>query len=379
MTSLRTTSAILVFLLALLPAAPSWAQAGGPVTLAAVGDVLLGGSAAGVLAQRGFDHSFAATREHLQAADLAVGNLEAPLTVSEEEWLDKTFRFKVPPASSAALRRAGFDVLTLANNHLGDFGPSGVLETLATLDREGIARAGAGANLAEARRPAVLEVRGEKIAFLAYSNTFPTEFYAGPGRPGTAPGYARYVRTDVRAARRIADYVVVSFHWGGERETVPKDYQRELAHLAIDSGAQVVLGHHPHVLQGVEAYRGGIIFYSLGNFAFGSFSRTAHTSALARIILRDGKVAAAEVLPLDVLNARVLFCPCPLEGAAAEEAVDDLALLTRPFGLTLERQEGLFWRLRPFSVAEREETAGAPAPEPAKPAEAAVTPAEKAL
>ncbi len=359
----------LVFLAALIPLLPPAVGLGAePIVLAAVGDILLGASAAPVLRERGFDHAFEATRELLSGADLAVGNLEAPLTASRDEFREKTFRFKVPPTAAGALQRAGFDVLTLANNHMGDFGPAGVLDTLATLDAQGISRCGAGADLAEARRPVILEVRGEKIAFLAYSKTFPTEFYAGTRRPGTAPGYPSHVTRDVAAARRQADYVVVSFHWGGERETVPKDYQRSLGRLAIDSGAQVVLGHHPHVAQGVERYGEGIIYYSLGNFAFGSYSENSKLGLIARVSLAEGRVASAEVLPVDVYNSRVAFQPRPLEGEAAEAARAEIEALTLPFGLRLAPSEGSpLLALLPVEA------------EPAAPLSAALSTAEKPL
>lgn len=317
--------------------------------LVASGDILLGGSAAPVLNRNGYDFAFDATRDILSAADLAVGNLEAPLTDSEDEYIDKRFRFKVPPRAVDALKRAGFDVLTLANNHMVDFGHQGVIDTVSCLREAGMQCSGAGADIDQARQAAMVDVDGTTVALLAYSNTFPKEFYATRTRPGTAPGYPGYFIPDIKKTRKQADVVVVSFHWGGEALGKPKDYQQALARQAIDAGAQVVLGHHPHVLQGVEFYGGGVIYYSLGNFAFGSYSKTARTSALARITLSGSSVSKAELLPLDVYNLEVSFQPRPLGQDQASAFVRNFNELSAPLGTTLLRQSDPFWEVVPLS------------------------------
>jgi len=315
------------------------------ISIVASGDILLGGSAAATLKRHGFDYAFDATREALASADLALGNLEAPLTDSQDEFGDKRFRFKVPPRAAGALKNAGFDVLTLANNHMGDFGHQGVIDTVDALRAAGLKSTGAGANITQAREPAIVEIDGLKIALLAYSNTFPKEFYATKSRPGTAPGYPSFFVSDIKKARKRADVVIVSFHWGGEALTAPKDYQQTLGRQAIEAGAQVVIGHHPHVLQGVEFYRDGVIYYSLGNFAFGSYSKTAKSSALARITLHDATLYKAEILPLDVYNIEVGFQPRPLTQEPAYTFIQDFSSLCSPLGTSLERQPDLFWNV----------------------------------
>jgi poly-gamma-glutamate synthesis protein (capsule biosynthesis protein) len=124
--------------------------------------------------------------------------------------------------------------------------------------------------------------------------------------------------------------VIVSFHWGGEGEDTPKPYQVTAAHRAIDAGADIVIGHHPHVLQGIESYNNGVIFYSLGNFAFGSASKNAAVSMIARIVF-DGDVKEVEVIPLNVRNTQVNFQPRPLKGAAAKEALKKVGKLSSGF------------------------------------------------
>ena len=301
---------------------------GGRITIAAVGDIMLAGSGTRTFARSGYDYPFAATSRELRGADIAMGNLEAPIASGGREFLGKKFRFRVDPKAAEALKKAGFSILTLANNHIMDFGAAGLRETLENLERHGIHHSGAGEDLAAARKPAVLERNGSKVAFLAYSLTQPEEFFAGENRPGTAPGWSRFFIEDIRKAKATTDYVVVSFHWGTERADHPKSYQVEAAHRAVEAGADLVIGHHPHVLQGLERYRNGVILYSLGNFAFGSLSRYADTSVIARIVL-DGGVREVEIIPLNVRNTEVRYQPAYLKGERAREVVDRLNSLSR--------------------------------------------------
>ena len=314
-----------------LPAAAS------EVVINAVGDIMLAGSATKTFARLGYDYPFAATEVELKRGDITVGNLEAPIATRGEEFTGKRYRFCAPPQSAAALKRAGFTVLTLANNHTMDFGRPALLETLRHLDRNGLFHAGAGPSLAAAREQALVQVKGTKVAFLAYSLTFPKEFYATGNRAGTAPGWPCYVSKDIARAKAAADYVVVSFHWGTEGATSPSPYQTAAARAAVDAGADVVLGHHPHVLQGIERYKEGIILYSLGNFAFGSLSHSAGRSVIARITLDNG-VKGVELVPLNVRNSEVRYQPRPLSGKEGEALISRLNLLCSEMGTTIARE-----------------------------------------
>ena len=310
---------------------PAYAQ---QITLNAVGDIMLAGSGTGTFARMGYDYPFAATRQELKAADINVGNLEAPITQKGSEFIGKRFRFKTSPNASAALKRAGFSVLTLANNHMMDFGAIGLQETLRQLDIENILYTGAGENLVLARKPALLSLKNNKIAFLAYSLTLPGEFYAKSHQAGTAPGFAPLYREDIMKAKSDADYVVVSFHWGEEKSAKPKAYQVQAAHRAIDAGADLVIGHHPHVLQGIERYKKGIILYSLGNFAFGSMSSGSDTSIIARIIFDRG-IREVELIPLNVLNAEVRFQPKIARGRRGMDVIRHMSLLSAQLGTVI--------------------------------------------
>ena len=295
------------------------------VSLVAVGDIYLGSRAEPALKKYGVHYPFDNVRALLTSADIAVGNLESPLTERSKPFMRKKFILKASPGVAQGLKDAGFDVLTLANNHIMDYGAGGLSDTTSVLREYGILYAGAGDDVYSARKPATIEARGVRVSFLAYSNTFPSRFWANEERPGAAYGLEEHVRADVEAARREADIVVVSFHWGGERMRTPKPYQRALGRIAIDSGAQLVIGHHPHVVQSVEEYGGGVILYSLGNFVFGFYSSPDTDGLLVRVVFDDDgdgyRVKSTEYVPLNVDNRTVEFRTEPLAGDVAEKAI----------------------------------------------------------
>lgn len=310
-------------------------------SLVAVGDIMLGGTATPTLHEFGYDYPFAATARILQAADVAVGNLETALSHRGVAF-DKKYTFRNPPEKVApALKKAGFDLLSLANNHTMDYGIVALEDTLNALASVGLPAVGAGMNQAQARQAKIIEVKGQKIGFLAYSLTFPEEFWALKDRPGTAFGHASQVKQDVSALKAGVDHVVVQFHWGREGKTELRDYQVALGRASIDAGASLVLGHHPHILQAIEHYKGGVIYYSLGNFAFGSFSNRVQVGGIASVELcpsaNKNKYAIKFV---DVNNFRVRFRPTPIKGDKLEAAYNELKDLSALRGTRLNLVSG---------------------------------------
>ncbi|MBE9535768.1 MAG: CapA family protein, partial [Proteobacteria bacterium] len=290
----------------------------------AVGDIMPSEKASPFIKKHGHGYPYKKTRKLLQSGDIVIGNLETPLTVSGSAAKGKQYVFKSPPETAGALKEAGFTHMSLANNHMMDYGPEGLESTVNNLESAGLHSMGAGKNIREARRPELLRVKGKKVALLAYSNTFPKDYYAGSNKAGTAPGYTAFVKSDILKASKISDFVITSFHWGAELMDSPKEYQKELARLAIDSGADLVLGHHPHILQGVEFYKEGVIFYSLGNFSFAAYSKNAKESIIARITIGEKGIDSIEAIPINVDNFKVHFQPEVLEGARAEAVLSKL-------------------------------------------------------
>jgi poly-gamma-glutamate synthesis protein (capsule biosynthesis protein) len=322
------------------------------VTINAVGDIMLAGSGAAFFKKHGYDYPFAGTETVLQQADIVTGNLESPIADSGEEFTDKKFRFRTDPAAAPALKKAGFTHLSLANNHILDFGAAALGETRKLLSYQGITSSGAGTDLTSARKESIVTVKGKRIAFLSYSLTYPAEFFATVSSPGTAPGFAQFFIKDITRVKALADHVIVSFHWGTEGSNYPKEYQKVTARRAIDAGADIILGHHPHVLQGIEYYKEGVIFYSLGNFAFASMSRTADRSIIARITIDDG-IKEVEIIPLNVINSEVCFQPKVLSGAAAARVSRRLDNLSSGMGTAIVSIDGRYVA-RPVSATPAE-------------------------
>jgi poly-gamma-glutamate capsule biosynthesis protein CapA/YwtB (metallophosphatase superfamily) len=234
------------------------------------------------------DHWLAGIAPALRAADVVIGHLEVPHTRRGVELAGDVPAPGADPAHLSALVRAGFHAVTLAGNHIADRGPEGIDDTLAELDRLGIAHSGAGRDLAAARRPAWLERHGRRIALLSYNCVGPEASWAGPQRAGCAylridtadgapvtPNAAlcrpsmqsiEMLRDDVAAVRREAGLVIVALHKGivhtPARLAV---YERPIAQAAIDAGADVVAGHHAHIVRGIEFHRGRPIYHGLGN------------------------------------------------------------------------------------------------------------------
>ncbi len=211
-------------------------------------------------------------RAEIETADIFMVNQEFPFTDRGTAAADKQFTFRVPPEKVSLLREMGVDIVTMANNHILDFGPEGITDSLTALDGAGILHVGAGENLEQAKKLEILEVKGRRIGFLGTSRVYmAASWAAGDGHPGVFSTYDPTLPLEeIRAAREECDYLVVYVHWGIERNTEPEQYQRNMGRQYIDAGADLVVGSHPHVLQEIEYYNGKPIAYSLGNFVFGS-------------------------------------------------------------------------------------------------------------
>ena len=220
--------------------------------------------------QKGWEHIFEEVAPRIREADLAFANLESPIG-DKGHFINM---FQAPPEAIKGVVYAGFDVVSLANNHALDYHHAGMLETMRLLAEHKIDWVGAGKNIHEARAPLIREINGVKVGFLAYTEMWfvharePISWEGTEDEPGVAPARLDIIVEDVGKLRSKADCVIVTIHWGKEytHELTPE--QKRLARAAVDAGADLVLGHHPHVLQGIEFYGKGVIAYSLGNFVF---------------------------------------------------------------------------------------------------------------
>lgn len=256
------------------------------VTLVAAGDVNLGDSTASAMASFGTSYPWTSVAPALRGADVSFVNLECAISTRGTPFV-KQYTFRGSPAALKTMRDyAGVDVINLANNHVGDYGTAAMLDTIDWSRRLGLVPVGAGGSLAAAAQPRVVERLGLKIAFVGFSNILPSEFFATPSRPGTQPATIAQVRASVGAARRVADVVIATFHWGVELDLAENETERALAATALDAGATAVIGGHPHVLQPLRKVSGNrVIAYSLGNFVFGSHRDTTVRTGILHLDL----------------------------------------------------------------------------------------------
>ncbi len=318
------------------------------VSLAAVGDVMLARKVGRLMEKYGNVYPVKEVAERLSRADLTFGNLESPIGTGGRPLPQKGIWFRAKPDAAETLIEAGFDLVSVANNHALDYDREAFLETLDILSENNILAVGGGESIHDARKPVIVKKNGLKIGFLAYSEmadiiwsrSYPRMLMATENQPGIAPAGPAYVDemlADVKDLAEKVDVVVLSLHWGNEYQYRPGDSQRELAHRLIDAGADLIIGHHPHTLQGLERYKHGLIAYSLGNFIFDqNFSRQTTEGLLLEVTLSPLGVESAAVSPVVIPQSQ----PKVAAGAAADRINRITAELSRELGLDFGWQPG---------------------------------------
>lgn len=312
-----------------------------------------------------FAYGFKEVLPAIEGTDLFVVNLECPFTDRGEK-IPKNFNFRARPEFVSSLVAGGVDAVSLANNHLMDYGAVGLMDTIAALDEAKIPYFGAGMNLAEARKPLILEKNGVKVAFLGYfflgeHNIEPKEVHATDTTPGVAGHPSdvdlmeKMLRDDILAAKGKADVVIPFFHWGRENIHSLQPYQLRLAHAAIEAGASTVLGSHPHVLQGMELKNGVPALYSFGNFVFGgNWNPRKKQSALWKARFSRGGYLSSEIIPLHTDRfPEFPMQPYLLTGEPAEAVMRSLAEYSMEFERTLPELERYRDQLAPAPQARR--------------------------
>ncbi|MBU5439246.1 CapA family protein [Tissierella sp. MSJ-40] len=308
------------------------------LTITLVGDLLMDGSVRRQIEKNGLGYPWEMVKEYFQESELTIGNLETSITTRGTKWPDKQFNFRSHPNNLKAMKEAGIDVVTLANNHTLDFGYEGLLDTLRHLDKYEIQHAGGGKNKKEAIEGTIIERNGLKIGVLSFSRVVPdVRWYATSKRAGIVGAYDPHIEevlNRVKEMKEEADIVILSVHWGIERSTVPRKQEIQLARKAIDAGADIIMGHHPHVLQGIEIYKGKPIIYSLGNFVFGSRDQLTSTTMIAQININEKNIDNIEIIPCSIVNGR----PIPLTGNKRVEKIDYINTLSKDFKTKINKE-----------------------------------------
>lgn len=306
-------------------------------TVTAVGDIIPARHVAEAMAKHGTRYPFAPAVPLVKDSEITFGNLECPLT-DRVEIPYEGMTFAAPAKTVEGLKLLGLDVVTLANNHSTNFGREAFTDTLKVLEENGIKYAGGGRDYSEAHRPAIIESKGVKFAFLSY-NSIEGSIDATASEPGVAwirmlpfnpdsPEDIAMVERDIRSARQQADVVIPCFHWSEEYRYHPNASMVILAHRACDAGADMVIGQHPHSVQSIEWYKGKLIAYSLGNFIFDQryveiegkqVGEQTRKGFALRCDFRRGALVSMEMLPYRIDdNCRTI----PLRGSKAQALLD---------------------------------------------------------
>ncbi len=270
-------------------------------TLLFVGDIMLSRAVGRKIEEVGdYRYPFLKSADILSGADLTFGNLESAISDRGRNQ-GSIYSFRANPRVVEGLVYAGFDVLSLANNHIWDWGSFALLDTVSLLKAAGITPVGAGENYEEANEPAIVEANGIRIAALSYTDLLPESLEAGSTTPGISDFDLESVKANASALKAQGYLVIVMLHWGEEYEAVSNDLQKATAQELIDNGVDLVVGHHPHVVQELEQYRDGWIAYSLGNFIFDqTFSEETMRGAALLVEVDEAGVVEAKMVPVDI-------------------------------------------------------------------------------
>ncbi|MCX7832032.1 MAG: CapA family protein [Actinobacteria bacterium] len=276
------------------------------LTVLGVGDVCFSGRLKAIGDKKGYDYYFSSFDKVIKNSDLSFLNLETCVSNLNNPDKRKKFVFRSSPNCLNAIKNAGFDGVSVANNHTLDHGKNGFIDTLNNLKKAGISYSGGGYSIKDAVKPAIFKTKGFEIAFLSFSDVVPPGFAATEKSPGisSAKQESRMMKV-VQECSRNYDLTIVSIHWGKELSYYPTARQVRIAHNLVKNGADIVMGHHPHVVQPIEVYGGKVIIYSLGNFVFSPGSDSGRYTMLVKVSFTDTlKLANIQILPAKIVSGK---------------------------------------------------------------------------
>jgi len=275
------------------------------VSFCAVGDILLDRDVRTMIEKNGINYPFESIRGIVSNQDLAFFNMECPVVDSLDGFpINKRYSFRAEPEYIKGLKYAGFNIASVANNHTIDYGKSGFLKTIELLNQDSIFTLGGGINQNEAFKPLLIEKNGETFAFFGMLEFLLEGITFNENKPYPAYGQIDRLCESIKNLNSDIDNIIVSFHWGKESSLIPTSRQVEYAHMVIDAGADLVLGHHPHVLQSIETYHDKLILYSLGNFVFDNTEKLQKQSVIFQCKFMNGQIFEPELIPVYINDCK---------------------------------------------------------------------------
>jgi len=283
------------------------------VSLLAVGDIMFSRNVARVVEKNGADCFFSKVDGIFRQSDITIGNLENPISNKGVPNPENISNFRASPKVACALKR--FTILTLANNHIFDFGSPAIEETIKVLNQQGVIAMGVGKKAEEARRSVIITRKGVRFGFLNYTSMCAkTNHCRGYTLASLKP--LSNAKRDISNLKRYVNFIIVSLHFGYAGVMYPSPEAIDQARALIDSGANLIIGHHPHILQGVERYRHGFILYSLGDFIFDGEDLLRKETGIYKINFTRERLVSIELLPLIIDNS---YKPVPAGNSKAFE------------------------------------------------------------
>ncbi|MEW6624366.1 MAG: CapA family protein [Bacillota bacterium] len=321
------------------------------VTFTFVGDVMLARKVGRRMQERGLMYPFEKVESYLQTTDFTMGNVETAISNRGNPLPGKVICFRAVPETAFLLKKVGFDVVSLANNHVLDYDTEAFLDTIDLLESEEVKTVGAGKNIEKALEPVIIEKNGVKIGILAFtdmadiffSHSYPRRFRAEEDIPGVASTDENLMINAVKNLKPQVDILIVSLHWGVEYTDYPAVYpvnQRKLAQKLVDNGVDFLYGHHPHCIQTIEIYNNSVIAYSLGNFIFDQdWSQKTKEGLLLNLKFAPWGIKEVHVLPILIEDCQ----PQIAKGEDAARILDKLARISSEFGtqIIVDNEKGI--------------------------------------
>jgi poly-gamma-glutamate synthesis protein (capsule biosynthesis protein) len=276
-------------------------EANNDLTMTMVGDIMMGRHVREVTERYGEDFVFRNVEPFFKNSDYVSGNYETPILTNDVDSykaVEKGIHLYSKPADLATVKNAGFDVLNLANNHSMDYSAKGLEDTISTFEANKLDFVGAGRNSEEAKHISYKDADGIRIATVGFTDVYVDGTQAGKNNPGILKADPDLIFSTIQQAKANADLVVVNAHWGEEYDAQPSPRQEGLAKAMVDAGADIIIGHHPHVLQSYDVYKGSVIFYSLGNFIFDQGWSSTKNTAMVQYHLNKQGQAKIDVIPM---------------------------------------------------------------------------------
>ncbi len=312
------------------------------------GDILLEEDLLDFMDDYGTDYPLEKIEKDLRGYDIFFANLETPIGEEGKPVRNKPYVFMINPGYAVPVKKMNPDVVSIANNHIMDYGDAGLFSTIDWLDSCGIQHTGAGKNSAEARKPVIIKRKGVEFVFLAYNERPPESFNAGKKKAGAASSDINVIAADIKKYKKKTNIVLVSMHWGIEHTLYPQTYQTELAHQIINAGADGIIGHHPHWIQGIEIYKEKPIFYSLGNLLNGFYNTIEQDNFLAVLRYRGVKLRWVEIIPVAGHNTLTDFQPYVMKGDAAREHLENIKKISSKFkpNFVIKKDKGYIYIIK---------------------------------